>query len=151
MLKEFPSMSKIVRLSFVLFFMLAMSAIAFGQSTVTGAITGLVSNPNREVVPGASVTAKNIETNKEDTATSDDEGRFRVVNLQPGTYTVTVNVSGFAGFTRENVLVEVGRLTPLDVPLAVQGVTGTVEVTSEAPVINTTQQDFTTNINQVSL
>jgi outer membrane receptor protein involved in Fe transport len=144
-------MSKIVRLSFVLFFMLAMSAIASGQSTVTGAITGLVTNPNREVVPGATVTAKNLETNKEDTATSDDEGRFRVVNLQPGTYTVTVNVSGFAGFTRENVLVEVGRLTPLDVPLAVQGVTGTVEVTSEAPVINTTQQDFTTNINQVSL
>lgn len=144
-------MSKIVRLSFVLFFMFAMSAIAFGQSTVTGAITGLVTNPNREVVPGASVTAKNLETNREDTATTDGEGRFRVVNLQPGTYTVTVNVSGFAPFTRENVVVEVGRLTPLDVPLAVQGVTGTVEVTSEAPVINTTQQDFTTNINQVSL
>ncbi|PYS54699.1 MAG: hypothetical protein DMF76_26665, partial [Acidobacteria bacterium] len=80
-----------------------------------------------------------------------DSGGFKIVNLQPGTYTVTVNATGFAPFTNENVIVEVGRSTTIDVGLSLQGVTGTVQVTAEAPVINTSQQDFSTNVNQVSL
>jgi hypothetical protein len=121
------------------------------QSTVTGAINGTVSNPNKEVIAGATVTVKNTGTNKEDTATTDDNGGFKIVNLQPGTYSVSVNASGFAPFTNENVIVEVGRSTTMDVGLSLQGVTGTVQVTAEAPVINTSQQDFSTNVNQVSL
>src|SRR5207302_6528183 len=83
-LKEFP-MSKILRFSFAAFLVFTISAIAFGQSTTTGAIGGLVTNPNKEVIPGASVTVKNTGTNKEDSATTDDQGRFRIVNLEPGT------------------------------------------------------------------
>src|SRR6187549_2659466 len=144
-------MSKIVRLSFVCLMVFALSAIAFAQSTTTGAIGGVVSNPNKEVVPGASVTVKNIGTNKEDTATTDDSGRFKVANLQPGTYAVTVNSSGFSPMTAENVVVEVGRETGLEVALSVGPVTGTVDVSAEAPVINTTQQDFSSDINQTSI
>ena len=135
--------------SFVLVTLCALSAMA--QGTVTGAIGGVITNPNKEVVPGATVTVKNSGTGKEDTATADGEGRFKVVNLQPGTYSLTANASGFAPFTQETVVVEVGRETTLDVGLSLQGVTGTVQVTAEAPVINTTQQDFSTNVNQVSL
>jgi outer membrane receptor protein involved in Fe transport len=132
--------------------LLALCALGtMAQSTVTGAINGTITNPNKEVVVGASITAKNNGTNKESTATADDNGSFRVVNLEPGTYTVTVNGSGFAPYSNENVVVEIGRSTTLDVGLSLQGVTGTVQVTSEAPVINTTQQDFSTNVNQVSL
>ena len=76
---------------------------------------------------------------------------FKVANLQPGTYTVTVNGGGFAAFTAEKVVVEVGRETSLDVPLGVQGSTNTVQVTAEAPVINTTQQDFSSNVNQTTI
>ena len=144
-------MSKIVRLSFVLFVVLGLSAIATAQSTTTGAIGGVVTNPNREVVQGAAVTVVNTETNKEDSATSDDQGRFKIVNLRPGSYKVTINGSGFSAYTQENVTVEVGRETSLEAALSIGAVTGTVEVTSEAPVINNTQQDFSTNINQVSL
>jgi outer membrane receptor protein involved in Fe transport len=151
MAKEFPIMSKIVKLSFVLFVVLGLSAIATAQSTTTGAIGGVVSNPNKEVVPGAAVTVVNTETNKEDSATSDDQGRFKVVNLQPGIYKVTINGSGFSPYTQERVTVEVGRETSLEAALTIGAVTGTVEVTSEAPVINTTQQDFSTNINQTSI
>ena len=77
-------MLKIVRLSFVSLLVLALSAVAFAQSTTTGSIGGVVTNPAKEVVAGAEVTAKNIGTNKEDTATTDDTGRFKVANLQPG-------------------------------------------------------------------
>ena len=82
-------MSKTVKLFFTSLLVFALSAVAFAQSTTTGSIGGVVSNPNKEVVAGASVTVKNIGTNKEDTATTDDTGRFKVANLQPGTYSVT--------------------------------------------------------------
>jgi len=152
MLKEFPNMSKFVKLSFVLSFILGMSAIAFGQSTTTGAIGGVVTNPNKEVVPNAGVTVRNTETNKEDTATSDDQGRFKVAGLQPGNYSVTINGTGFSPYTQEKVTVEIGRETSLNAALSIGPVSGgTVEITSEAPVINTSQQDFSSNVNQTSI
>ncbi len=150
--KEFPGMSKLVKLSFALSLIFAMSALAFGQSTVTGAIGGTVSNPNNEVVPGANVTVKNTGTNKEATATSDDQGRFKISNLQPGIYSITIDGAGFSPYTSERVVVEVGRETTVNAALSIGPVSGgTVDVTSEAPVINTSQQDFSTNINQTSI
>jgi len=119
-------MSKIVKLCFVSLLVLALSAVAFAQSTTTGSIGGVVSNPNKEVVPGASVTVKNAGTNKEDTATTDDTGRFKVASLQPGNYSVTVNSSGFSPSTMDNVVVEIRRETTLEVALSVGPVTGTV-------------------------
>ncbi|HEY2963832.1 MAG TPA: carboxypeptidase-like regulatory domain-containing protein, partial [Pyrinomonadaceae bacterium] len=119
-------MSKITKLSFAGLLVLGLCAIAFAQSTTTGAIGGVVTNPNKEVVPGASVAVKNIETNKEESATTDDTGRFKVANLQPGRYSVTVNSSGFSPLTQENVIVEIGRETPLEIALSVGPVTGTV-------------------------
>ena len=65
-------------------------------------------------MPGATVTVKNNGTNKEATATTDDNGGFKVLNLDPGIYTVTVNASGFAPFTNDGVVVEVGRATELE-------------------------------------
>ena len=144
-------MAKIVKGCFVCLFVLALSTVAFAQSTTTGSIGGVVSNPNKEVVSGAAVTVKNIGTNQESSATTDDSGRFKVANLQPGNYAVTVNSSGFSPSTMENVVVEIGRETNLEVALSVGPVTGTVDVSAEAPVINTTQQDFSTNINQTSI
>jgi outer membrane receptor protein involved in Fe transport len=144
-------MSKFVKLSFVLSFILGMSALVFGQSTVTGAIGGVVANPNKEVVPNAAVTVRNTGTNKEDTATSDEQGRFKVSGLQPGNYSVTINGAGFSPFTQD-VVVEIGRETTINAGLTIGPVSGgTVEVTGEAPVINTTQQDFSSNMNQTSI
>src|SRR6266581_3338334 len=145
-------MRKSIKFCLAALFVLALFALsAMAQGTVTGSINGTVMNPNKEVVPGATVTVKNIGTNKEVTSTSDDNGGFRVVNLEPGTYTVSVNATGFAPFTKENVVVEVGRSTPLEVPLGLQAVSGEVSITAEAPVINNTSQDFSSNINQTTI
>ena len=144
-------MSRIVKLFSISLLVFGLSAVAFAQSTTTGSIGGVVTNPAKEVVPGASVTAKNIGTSKEDTATTDDTGRFKVANLQPGVYSVTVNSAGFSPTTVENVTVEIGRETGLEVALTVGPVTGTVEVSAEAPAINTIQPDFSTNLNQTSI
>lgn len=145
-------MSTFVKLSLVLSLILGMSAIAFGQSTVTGAIGGVVANPNDEVIANAAVTVKNTETNKEDTATTDDQGRFKVSGLQPGIYSVIINGAGFSPYTQARVVVEVGRETSINAVLSIGPLSGgTVEVISEAPVINISQQDFSNNINQTSI
>lgn len=145
-------MSKFCPVSLIVLFLFAcLGTTTLAQSTTDGAIGGVIKDPQGAVLPNAAVSARNEETNKESTATADDEGRFRVVQLQPGNYTVTVNASGFAPFTQPKVVVEVGRVTSLDIPLAVTGSSEVVEVTAEAPVINTAQQDFSSNINQTSI
>ena len=130
---------------------LSLSTTAAAQSTTDGAIGGTVSDQHGGVVPQATVTVRNIETNKEETGTTDDTGRFRVVGLRPGTYTVTVIASGFAPYKAQNIIVEIGRVTPVDIPLAIGTATETVEVRGEAPVVDTARQDFANNINQVSI
>ena len=124
---------------------------AFAQSSVTGGIRGKITDPQGALVPNASVTITNVGTNKEETASSDTDGGYRFSNLQPGLYNLGVTVSGFANFSQEKVVVEVGQVTTVDVPLGVSGTTATVQVTAEAPVINTTSQDFSNNINQTSI
>jgi len=144
-------MSKLLRFCFASVLVLAFCAAALAQGTVTGAIGGSVNDPKNAVVAGATVTVKSVDTGKEETATTDSEGRFKVANLQPGTYSVTVNASGFAPYNADKVVVEVGRETTLDVGVGLQGSTNTVQVTAEAPVINTTQQDFSSNVNQTTI
>ena len=144
-------MRKLLRFSLSALLLLGLSMVAMAQSTVDGAIGGIVKDPNGAVVTGATVTVRNEGTNQASTATTDGEGRFRIVQLQPGRYTVTVTASGFGVSTQPAVVVEVGRVTTLELPLAISGAEETVQVTSEAPVITTTQQDFSTNINQTSI
>src|SRR5919205_2271963 len=98
-------MLKTPKLFFICLLVLSLSTVAFAQSTTSGAIGGVVTNPNKEVVAGAAVTVRNVETNKEESATTDDTGRFKVANLQPGKYSVTVNSTGFSALTQENVIV----------------------------------------------
>jgi len=124
---------------------------AFAQSTVSGGIRGKVADPQGAIVPNATVTVTNVGTNKTETSQTDGDGGFRFSNLQPGTYTVSINASGFGDFTQEKIVVEVGRITTVDVPLSIGGQSTTVEVTADAPVINTNDSSNSTNINQTSI
>ena len=138
-------------LTTAIFCLLLSAGQIFAQSTVTGGIRGTVNDPQGAIVPNATVTATNVGTNSTETVTSDANGTFIINNLQPGTYNVAVSQSGFGDFTAQRVVVEVGQVTTVDATLTVAGTSATVEVTSEAPVINTNSQDFATNINQTSI
>lgn len=144
-------MSKIMRLFMVVGLIGLMSAISFAQSTVSGAIGGSVQDPNKAVVPGATVKVVNLGTNQEQSVTTDDEGRFRVTNLQPGAYSVSIMATGFGEYKAERVTVEVGQVTNVDAALTVSSQTVGVDVVGDAPVINTESKDFATNINQTSI
>ena len=144
-------MRTLLRFSFSALLLLGLSMVAMAQSQTEGAIGGTVKDPQGAVIPNASVTVRNEGTNRESTATTDREGRFRIPQLQPGNYTLTIAASGFTEFSQPGIVVEVGLVTPLDISLGVGGAAETVTVTSEAPVINTEQQDFSSNINQISI
>ena len=121
------------------------------QSTTDGAIGGVVMDPSKALVPGAAVTVRNQATNATASSQTDGNGRYIVIHLQPGVYDVEVKAQSFAPTRRTGVIVEVGRATPLDLTLSVTTTEVTVTVTAEAPVVNTDQQDFSTNLNQTSI
>ena len=75
-----------------------------------GTIAGTVTDPNGAVVPGASVTVKNIGTNIANTVTSNDEGAYTVPFLQPGAYTISATGSGLPSWTIFTRLVIAARM-----------------------------------------
>ena len=134
-----------------------MAAIALcpnrimAQSQTEGAIGGTISDQSGAVVPGATVTARNLGTNATSTATADSTGGYRIAHLQPGRYELQVSAGNFAAYKQSGIVVEVGVVTGIDPKLGITGKTETVEVTSQGPTVNTEQQDFSTNINQTSI
>lgn len=124
---------------------------AFAQSTVTGGINGRVTDPQGAIVPNATIKVTNTGTNSEITVTADGDGAYRATNLQPGTYRVEFSSGSFAPSKAEGVVVEVGLASTVDAKLTVGTATAEVEVTSEAPVLNTSDNSNSTNINQTSI
>jgi outer membrane receptor protein involved in Fe transport len=128
------------------------SVLAQSQAT-TGDIEGRVLDPNQAAVPGVTVTAKNQATGLERSATSDDDGNYRIVLLPPGSYTVTASgVAGFQPTTLKDVVVTVGGRTPLEVGLTVGGQSLNVTVIEGGEaVVETTRTSVATTINEHSI
>src|SRR6185503_8407795 len=143
--------SSIQRLVLVAFFVVSCGALLYAQSTTDGAIGGTVYDTNGAVVANAKIIVRNNGTNAETTMTTDGSGFFRVNKLQPGTYTVTVTQQGFAPFKSEQVIVQVGSVTELSPHLAIGSSTETVEVTAEAPQINSSTPEFAPTLNQTAI
>ncbi|HEY0080145.1 MAG TPA: TonB-dependent receptor [Pyrinomonadaceae bacterium] len=142
----FPVLMRLVA-SCVLAVLMSVGLYAQSQAT-TGNIEGRVLDPQEAAVVGATVTAINQQTGLERTATTDDEGNYRLILLPPGTYTVRASGGGFAQSERRDIPVTVGGKTPLDVALSVTGSTETVTVTSEAPVVETSRTSISTTVNE---
>ncbi len=123
----------------------------FAQSTVTGGISGKVTDQQAAIVPNATVTVTNTGTNKAETVNTSEDGVFRVSNLLPGTYTVDIASGSFSPYKATGVVVEVGTITPIDAVLTIGQSQTTVEITADAPVINTNDNANATNINQVTI
>jgi hypothetical protein len=124
---------------------------AFAQGTITGGINGRVVDPQGAVVPNATITITNKGTNNVTTVTATNNGDYRVTNLQPGAYRVESSAAGFGVSSADNVIVEVGQSTQVNFDLTVGEATAEVQVTAEAPVINTNDNSNATNINQTSI
>ena len=107
------------------------AASVFGQDVQTkGMIGGSVTDVNGAAVPGAKIVVTG--QTGERTGTTNEAGNFRVENLEPGVYTVRVEQAGFRAALANNVTVNVGRESTLNLKLEPGEVTATVDVTASA-------------------
>jgi hypothetical protein len=140
----------LVRASLILICLLALAPCVFAQSqATTGNIEGRVVDPGGAVLPGVTVTARNQNTGLMKTATTDDEGNYRIIVLPPGRYKVTTSgVQGFADSSFENVEVTVGGQTPLSIQLSVAGIATMVDIAAEGQIVETTRSSVATTVNE---
>ena len=88
------------------------------QTATTGTIEGTVTDINDAVVPGVTVTVTSPNLIRAQSATTDDEGRFRILNLPPGRYAVTIEAAkGFAKFEQTDVEVNLSKTSSIEVKL----------------------------------
>jgi len=119
--------------------LLALSAFTALAQETTGNIEVTVRDPAGAVVPNATVTVESSRTQRSNTAgfrrtaTTDEEGFVRILQVPPGTYRVTVaSVAGFAERFIDNVDVTLGKNTPVDVAMSAAAATATVDVTADS-------------------
>jgi hypothetical protein len=125
------------RYALVAVLVLTAHSAAWAQ-TGTASLIGEVTDAQKSVLPGATVTLTNAQTNISQTTVSDDRGAFRFVNMPPGRYELKVELSGFKTAVVSNVQLAVDSTTRETAILELGGVTETVQVTSVAPILNTT-------------
>src|SRR5258708_6291265 len=128
---------------------LAFSALA--QSASTATIVGHVQDPQGAVVANAQVSATNEATNVGRTVTTTAAGDYTIPNLNPGLYTVKVAAASFAPVETKQFKLNVGEQRDLNFKLAPAGATTTLEVTAEAPLLDTTNAEVSTSVTHVQL
>ncbi|MBI4460997.1 MAG: TonB-dependent receptor [Acidobacteria bacterium] len=114
-----------------------LGALGYGQTT-TGTILGVVSDEMAARVPGVTVTITNLDTGIARTLTTDGAGRYRAVGLPLGQYEVKVELAGFRTAARRGIELTVGAEMVVDLTLTVGTVTERIEITAEAPLVETT-------------
>ncbi len=120
-----------------------LSCIPLYAQKITGDISGTVSDASGAAVNGANVRAENVATGEKQSATSNETGFFRIPNLNPGQYRLTVEASGFKSMSRQ-ASVDIALVTQANFSLQVGSRTETVEVQDVAPLIETTEDRLST-------
>ncbi len=126
--------------------LLAVSAAA--QSAATAELHVTVKDPKGAVVREAKVTVRNEAQNFARTVASNVNGMYQFLLLPPGRYAVSVEASGFATTVAQNVTVTVGQVAELPVTLQLATVSQTVNVSTEAELVETQRTSTTTTIDQ---
>src|SRR4029077_19505384 len=114
--------------------------LSFAQSATTS-LRGTVSDTKGLVVAGATVTLSNAATRFSRSTKTDGQGVYQFLELPPASYLLTVEAAGFATMKRENLLLQVSSPATQNLTLEVKGGTIVVDVSGEAPTVNT--QDAT--------
>jgi len=110
---------------------------SFAQES-RGSITGKVIDPLNAVVPAAKVTVTNVGTNVSNTVTANSTGYWEVNFLIPGEYSVTAESAGFKTLKRTGITLNTGDRLAVDLKLEIGESSVAINVTADAPLLNTT-------------
>ena len=131
----------LVRMGIVLCALSITSEVALAQDLDNVTISGRVTDQNSAIISGATIEALLVKTGAARTVQTDEQGRYRIIQLEPGTYNVTVTFINFAPEKRTGLLTIAGQNLQLDFTLRPSDiVAGTVVVSeAEAPAVDTTR------------
>jgi hypothetical protein len=118
-------------------FLVFLATDLCGQESTVSAIVGQITDQSQAGVPGATVRVINVDTNAERVTTSGAQGEFSTPNLPPARYKITIEKTGFATTVLEPFDLRVGETARRTIALQVGAVNQTVEVTAEAPLMQT--------------
>ena len=145
--------SLLPRLSAVMVLLIALAGSASqleAQSVSSGDIVGLVADSSGAVIPNAQVTLKSDEKGNTQVQSTSASGGYRFSLLAPGSYTVSVAVAGFQK-TTTSAVVTIGQATTINIVLAVSQASTTVEVISDAALLQTDNADVSTSFSQTQI
>src|SRR6266480_2598362 len=129
------------------FLLIAMLGISTLAQTVTGSISGTVTDLTGGVLVGATVTLQSDKTGATRTATANEEGRFSFAALQPGVYTILVEQRGFQRLEKRNAVLSANESLALgELKLQAGQVSETVTVMSEGTIVETQSSDLTARL-----
>lgn len=117
--------------------------------TPTFTVEGVVTDDQQAVLPGATVTIRNVSTNLTRTAVTDAEGRYVFAALPPeGRYEITVELTGFSTQLRNNLTFNAGQRAVINVPMKLSNIQETITVAGEAPVVQVTSSEVSSTIDR---
>src|SRR6185369_9574963 len=128
-----PKSMQATRVIFAFAFLLMASLATFGQSE-SGRISGFAKDQNGAIVPGAAITAKNVRTGEQRTATSNEDGYYLIPALRASAYTITASAKDLSAQV-ENANVNVGQELVINLALAPTGLSAVVNIVSGEEVI----------------
>lgn len=138
-----PKARHAIPLVSIVLVLLLITGMASGQ-VLKGSISGTATDPQGAVIPGAEVTATNLATGAVLTTKTDNSGLFRFNLIPAGEYKIQISAPGFNSAVQSSVIVAAGRDTGMgSIRLAVGQTTTTVEVTAQAPLVESTQSQVT--------
>jgi hypothetical protein len=140
--------------SFAAWAVFAMLALGARETAaqITGSIGGTIHDASGAVLPGATVTVRGPNLQKEAAnAVSGANGSYRVALIPPGVYEIAVDLQGFAPQARKNVEVAINQQTTLDFTMAVGGRTEAVEVQAEIPLVEVERSAVSSRVSQQTI
>ncbi len=119
----------------------ALAASALAQ-TQTATVRGTVTDASGAVIPGAALTLTNVDQNRPWSAESNAAGAYVFQQIPPGNYSLAVEADGFKRYERQQFILQVAQVAEIDIPLEVGDVTEVVEISAEAPLLETATSDL---------
>src|SRR5437899_9914012 len=113
---------------------LGITAVAAAQ-TGAGSLRGYIKDEQGGALPGVTVSARGEALIQPVSSITDAEGYYRLINLPPGTYEVSADLSGFAAFKRQGVLLRAGANFQVDIAMKLASLSETITVSGESPML----------------
>ena len=130
---------------------LGTAAPASAQGEASGVVTGIITDAQGGVLPGVTVTLRNVESGTVRTAVTEADGLYRMAGLLPGRYTLTAELQGFGVREAPGITLTIGLVVQMNLTMALQGVQESITVTAQAPIVETTSTEVAPVVTQAQI